>query len=429
MSLIIIGVNHKTAHITLREKIYFAPEKITFYLQDIIEKNIAREAVLMSTCNRSELYCEADDIEALQAWFCAQTTLSADILLPAIYMHCDQAAIAHIMQVACGLDSMVLGEPQILGQMKTAFSESCAAGAVGSYFHRLFRYVFTLAKTIRTTTSIGACPVSIASAAVHFAKQKQSTFIAANFSAAHITLIGAGETAELLMRYLTAQAVTALTLINRNIEHARTLMKNTRGCVLGLDQLTTALTTADIVFSATGSATPIITKELVEEIMCARAHRPLMLIDIAVPRDIDPAVANIENIQLYCIDDLMAMIAQHRQGREHAADQARALITQKSADCLAELNSMTAVADMIRAYRSQIEKICYDELIKAQQQLSQGADPIQTLNEFARAYTNKILHTPSSQLRQAGVEGRMEWLTVAKQLFAIHEVEMKVKSS
>ncbi len=419
MTIITIGINHKTAPITLREKVYFALDKLALYLQDLLNRGLAHEAVLLSTCNRSELYCEADDVAAIRDWFCAQTTLPRQELEPALYIHRGEEAVAHIMQVACGLDSMVLGEPQILGQMKEAFSESCAAGAVDSLFHRLFQQVFAIAKEIRTTTAIGACPVSVASAAVHFVKQQT-----VDFSVANVALIGAGDTTMLLMRYIKTHLVKPIILVNRNIEKAKALTEEFGGIAYGLDQITDALTHADVVFSATGSALPIITKSIIAEAMQGR-DKPMTLIDIAVPRDIDPAVAEFSNVNLYCIDDLKEIIEKNRQGREHAGDKAREIIRQKSASFMSELNSFDKVSHTIRFYRGQIEDMCHRELLKAKQQLHQGSDPTQVLDSFAHAFTKKLLHTPSVQLRQAGAEGRFDLLRFAKKLFAIqdHETE------
>jgi len=418
MSIFVIGINHKTASITLRERVYFAAEKLPLYLQDLLHRGGAEEAVLLSTCNRSELYCEAADVAMAYEWFCAQTTLPANILQSAVYIHRDAAAIAHIMEVACGLDSMVLGEPQILGQMKEAFSESCAVGAIGTLFHRLFQHVFTTAKEIRTTTAIGACPVSVASAAVQFAKQYH-----ARFDKARVLLIGAGETAEILMRYLQSQVATPITLVNRSFEKAAALLEQFGGQVYGLDKLTAALSQADIVFSATGSAVPLVTKAMLAEIRDPERSKPLLLLDLAVPRDIEPAVAELSQIALYCIDDLKTIIQKNRQGREHAAEKAREMTLKRSEDLMAEIKSLDNTAYTIRAYRSQIEKLCRAELNKAKQQLRGGADPAQVLDAFAYAFIKKLLHTPSVQLRQAGVEGRVELLQLARKLFALPDAE------
>lgn len=420
MSIFVIGINHKTASVALREKVYFSLDKLTLYLQDLLNRGIAREAVLLSTCNRSELYCEADNVAALKNWLSAQAAISVAELDAVLYVYQHEEAIAHIMQVACGLDSMVLGESQILGQLKEAYSESCTADAVGPTFHRLFQQVFALAKDVRTTTAIGACPVSVASASAHFAKQQTE-----NFAESKVLLIGAGDTTDLLLRYLGAHLRQPLTIINRSADRALALAEQFSAKTLAWEQLSAGLSEADIVFSATGSALPIVQHALVKSVMATRVDRPLMLIDIAVPRDIEASVAEIPNVTLFCIDDLKTIIERHRQGREHAADKVLELIKQRSVALFAELNSFDRVAHTIRAYRGQIEEICQAELLKSQQQLLQGMNPADVLDMFAQAFTKKLLHAPSVQLRQAGAEGRFDLLTFAKQLFAIpdHEVE------
>lgn len=418
MSIFVIGLNHKTAPVTVREKVYFSLDNLTLYLKDIITQGYVRSAVLLSTCNRSELYCEAESIQEVKDWFCGQTSAARDEFEPYLYVHQDEAAIAHIMEVACGLDSMIVGEPQILGQMKEAFAESCMVDAVSNSFHRLFQQIFAVAKEIRTTTSIGACPVSVASSAVRFAKEHCSYLADAN-----VVLIGAGDTSKLLLRYLKSQLTKPIKVVNRNLENAAELANEFGGTPYHLENLAAALATADIVFSATGSPIPVINKALVAEATQARLHQPLIMIDIAVPRDIDPAVSDLQHIKLFCIDDLKIIIEKNRQGREHAADKARELIHAKSLELMREMQSFEKVTHTIRAYRGQIEQICRAELVKAKQQLCQGDDPVAVLDLFASAFTKKLLHTPSVQLRQAGVEGRMEILTFAKQLFAIPDTE------
>jgi len=280
--------------------------------------------------------------------------------------------------------------------------------------------VFAIAKEIRTTTAIGACPVSVASAAVHFAKQQIP-----DFSQANIVLIGAGDTSELLLRYLKTHLGKPVTLVNRSLEKASALMEELGGQVYGLDRLSLALARADLVFSATGSAIPIVNKEIVRDAMQARREKPMMLIDVAVPRDIDPAISELPQVQLYCIDDLKTIIEKNRQGREHAAEKAREMIRKKSREFIVGLSSHDKVTNTIRAYRGQIEDICRVELMKAKQQLHQGVDPDLVLEIFAQAFTKKLLHAPSVQLRQAGAEGRFELLGFAKQLFSIPDPEIE----
>lgn len=414
MSIFVIGINHKTAPLMLREKLYFALDQLTLYLQDLLNQGAAREAVLLSTCNRSELYCEASNIAPLKAWLCKQTTATEQELDASLYVYQHEEAISHIMQVACGLDSMIVGESQILGQLKAAYSESCTADAIGPTFHRLFQQVFALAKEVRTTTAIGACPVSVASASAHLARQQLP-----HFNESKVVLIGAGDTTDLLLRYLIPHLQQPLTLINRTLDKARELAQQFNVLALPWDVLGDALLEADVVFSATGSALPIVEYALIERVMALRSYRPLMLVDIAVPRDIEPAVADIPGVRLLCIDDLKSMIEHHREGREHAANKIMELIGQRSLSLFAELTSFDRVAHTIRAYRGQIEEICRIELLKSHQQLSQGMCPAEVLDLFAQSFTKKLLHTPSVQLRQAGAEGRFDLLTFAKQLFAI----------
>lgn len=420
MSIFVVGVNHKTAPVHLREQIYFAPDKLSLYSQDLLTQGLVREVVLLSTCNRSELYCEADEVDEVLNWFCAQSSIPRIEWESAIYVFNGEAAVSHIMQVACGLDSMILGEPQILGQLKDAFSESCTTDAIGPVFHPLFQRVFSLAKEIRSVTAIGACPVSVASAAAHFAAQQVNAVEKAN-----VVLVGAGDTTGLLLRYLKNSLTTPVALVNRSIEKAEALAQTVGAKVFGLNQLTEVLAQADLVFTATGSPVPLITKTIVAEAMAVRPGKPLTFIDIAVPRDVDPAVSEVEQVQLFCIDDLKAIIETNRQGREHAADKAREMIRIKSLEFITSQKFSDKTANAIRAYRGQIEEICRAELKKAKQQLRQGEDASLVLEAFANAYTKKLLHAPSVQLRQAGAEGRFELLRFAKQLFALPDPEVE----
>lgn len=415
MSIIVIGINHKTAPIELREKIYFAEEKLALYLQDLLQQGFASEAVLVSTCNRSELYCVAEHVLPLVDWFHAQTSVSKDVLLASLYCHQDVEAVIHLTEVAVGLDSMVLGEPQIFGQIKAAFSESSSVGAIGPLFQKLFPHVFKIGKEIRSMTAIGACPVSVASATVHFIRDQVGDLHDAN-----VLLVGAGDTTELLLRYLK-NSVQSLHLVNRSFDKGATLANAYQAIAYEWQSLPWLLSRATVVISATGSPKPIITKAMVQGAMHQRSNNPLCLIDLAVPRDIEPEIMGIAGVLLYCIDDLTAVIAKHREGREHAASKAREMIKVESANFMHELASSEHVSRTISTYRSQIEAICHVELEKAHQQLALGANAQTVLNAFARTLTNKLLHAPSVTLRQAGREGRFELLHFAKQLFAVSE--------
>lgn len=412
MPILACGINHKTAPVGLREKVVFSQEKLALYLNDLVTQENIQEAVILSTCNRSELYCSTDDINKVTDWFCRQHLVDRNEIESAMYFYHDTVAIEHIMSVACGLDSMVLGESQILGQMKDAFSEACAAGAVGPSFNRLFQQVFSIAKEVRTNTAIGACPVSVSSAAASFVKR---VFLS-QLDQATLLLIGAGVTIDLVLRHLKDDSFERIIIANRRFENASKLAQTYAGDVINLTKLPTALAKADIVISATGGALPIVTKEMV-----GTRKKPLWIVDIAVPRDVEPNVAECKNVHLYSIDDLKEIIQQNLQGREHAAEKAREIIKQKSQEFMTWLNSFDMVATTIRAYRKQIEDLCHAELAKANRQLSRGDDPAQVMANFAYTLTNKLLHTPSVQLRQAGYEGRLEILQFAQQLFAIPE--------
>lgn len=410
MPIIACGINHKTALVSLREKVVFQPEKLSLYLHDLMTHEAIHEAVLLSTCNRSELYCITDDPEKMIDWFCHQHSISREELLPAWYCYQDQEAVEHMMRVACGLDSMVLGEPQILGQMKDAFSESCAATSVGPQFNRLFQQVFSVAKEVRTNTAIGACPVSIAGAAVNLAKSIFPT----GLNQARVLLIGAGDTIQLVLRHLKSQPLQSITIANRHVENALDLAAQYGANAISFSELSRALANVDIVISATGSVTPIIYKEIL-----ALSQQPIGIVDIAVPRDVDASVAELNHVTLYSIDDLKNRIQHNLQGREHAAEKARDVIRERSSDFIAWLDSFDTVAVTIRAYRKQIEELCASELAKAKRQLQRGELPAEVLSSFARALTNKLLHHPSVQLRQAGIDGRLDMLQAAQELFVV----------
>jgi len=416
MSIFVIGINHKTAPIALREKVFFAEDKLALYLQDLLQQGLLSEAVLLSTCNRSELYCVADDVLPLIDWFHAQTNVAKEALLATLYCHEALSALLHLSEVAVGLDSMVLGEPQIFGQVKAAFAESSSIGAIGPVFQHVFPHVFRMGKDIRTMTSLGACPVSVASAAIYFLREKLG-----ELADLKVLLVGAGDTIDLLLPYLEQSVKHQLHLVNRSVDKARALASRYPIVLHEWHALSTLLEEVDVVISATGSPKPIITENMVSAAMEKRATKPLSLLDLAVPRDIEPAIVEIPHVSFYCIDDLTAVIAKHRQGREHAASKARDMIKAESIAFMQELSSSEHVSHAIRSYRKQIEAICQIELEKAHQQLLLGVDANAVLTHFARNFTNKLLHTPSVTLRQAGKEGRFELLHFAKQLFAVAE--------
>lgn len=415
MPIFACGINHKTAPVDLREQVVFAQDKLAFYLDDLIQYENIQEAVILSTCNRSELYCIADGAEQVVEWFCRQHYKVPDELTSALYLYEEAAAVEHIMHVACGLDSMILGESQILSQMKTAFSESSAAGALGTVFNRLFQYVFSVAKEVRNHTAIGACPVSVSSAAVQFVKQTVPLLL----DQTDFLLIGAGVTVDLVLRHLRGEQPRRIFIANRSQENAEKLAHKQMADVIPLTELANILPDIDVLITATGGISPIVTKP-----MLTGRTKPLWIVDIAVPRDVDPAVFGLESVHLFCIDDLKAIISNNFQGREHAALKAREMIKQRCQEFLAWHRSFDVTGTTIRVLRKQIEDLTQIELQKAQKQLLRGDDPAQVLQHFSQALTNKLLHVPSVQLRQACYDGRLEVVELVQQLFAIPDLKI-----
>ena len=414
MSIVVCSIHHQTAPLALRERVAFPLEKLALYLTDLCDQEHTQEAVILSTCNRSEIYCETQDSDAVIAWFAHQHQLTREELAPFLTIYQDQAAVQHIMRVACGLDSMVLGETQILGQMKNAFSESCAASVIGPLFNRLFQQVFAVAKEVRSNTDIGACPVSVASAAMNLVKQALP-----DLSQARIVLLGAGATIQLVLRHLKTHPPQQITVVNRSIENAKVLAEQYGLNVAVMSALEETLQTADLVISATGSTTPLVTKAMMEKVIATRVHQPLLMVDVAVPRDIEATVGDCPAVSLYCIDDLKSMIQHNLRGREHAAEKAQEVIAQRSQDFITWLQSYSAINVTISSYRQQIEELSRVELARAYRQIEKGEDPLLVLTSFARALTNKLLHTPSVQLRRAGLEGRFDILQLVQELFAL----------
>lgn len=421
MTIVTCGINYKTADIALREQVFFTSDKLHFYLQDILTSNIASEVVLLSTCNRSELYCETNEPKLVMNWFSALHPAVKKVM----YCYHGEMAVVHLMRVACGIDSMVLGEAEILGQLKLAFAESCSANAVSNPFHRLFQQVFSVAKELRSTTEIGACPVSIASAACSLIKQVLGA------TDPNVVLVGAGNIVELLLRYLQANFAHNTWIINRNIEKAYQLA-NTYGVSAGpLTELDNLLVTANVIITATRSLHPLITRSRLHNLLRLRSQ-PLYIFDIAVPRNVEASVAELSSVQLYCIDDLKNIVQANQQNRKHAAEKSLVAIEQKAKAFMAQYLSLQQVSSTIRAYRSQIESICEEELYKILHNLRYNTSNInkyyteQILRDFSRALTQKLLHAPSVTLRQVGYEGRLDLLCWAKKLLAISELDSQV---
>lgn len=424
MTLIAFGINHKTAPVDIREKVAFAPEKMESALHECVKNGEVNEAAIVSTCNRTELYfslheneAKEDDFKKQLEWFCQYHNLKVEDVEPYIYLHSNNDAVQHILRVASGLDSLVLGEPQILGQIKDAYSTANDAGTIGRQLNRLFQHTFSVAKQVRTDTAIGASPVSVAFAAVSLAKR-----IFANISEHTALLIGAGETTELVARHLADQGVKKMIVANRTVERAQTLANNFNAEAIALSDMPERLVEADIIIASTASQLPILGKGAVERALKSRKHRPMFMVDIAVPRDIEPEVGSLDDVYLYTVDDLHEVIEEGRHSREEAAKQAEEIIENQVDHFMGWLRSLKGV-DTIRAFREQAEQMRDEQLAQAQKQLAAGKDPEQVMNELARTLTNKLIHEPTAQLNQAAYSGRKELLDHARELFNLEPEE------
>lgn len=413
MTLLALGINHKTAPVEIRERVAFTPEKLPVALRELHAMNPVNEVAILSTCNRTELYCgvEGDDSRLVREWFSRFHELRPDEVEPYFYAHPDKGAVRHILRVASGLDSLVLGEPQILGQMKQAYSSATRAGTVGQLLNRLFQHTFSVAKQVRTDTAIGASPVSVAFAAVSLSKQ-----IFSDLSRHTALLIGAGETIELVARHLHQSGIGRIIVANRTVERAHNLASEFGGYAIALSEIPDHLAEADMVISSTASQLPILGKGAVETALKARKHRPMLLVDIAVPRDIESQVSELEDVFLYTVDDLQEIISEGLRSRQEAAQQAEEIIDTQVAHFMSWLRSLSAV-DTIRAYRENAEMLRDEVLAQAHRQLLAGRSADAVLDELARQLTNKLMHNPCYSLRQAGYDGRTELLDAARELF------------
>lgn len=413
MPLFAIGINHKTAPVELRTRVAFAAERLQEALHDLAKHSRVHEAALLSTCNRTEIYCSLDGPDSFLAveWLCQYHKIASQEIAPYIYTYTDEAAVRHMLRVASGLDSMVLGEPQILGQLKVACKTALQAGTAGMLLGRLFQHAFSVAKQVRTDTKIGASPVSVAFAAVSLAKQ-----IFEDLSGQTVLLIGSGETIELTARHLRENHIGCMIIANRTVERAHDLASEFGGYAISLPEIPAHLAEADILISSTGSQTHILGKGAVETALKLRKHKPIFMVDIAMPRDIEPEVGTLEDVYLYTVDDLKEIINENLESRQEAASQAEEIVEAQSAHFMGWLQSLDAVST-IRAYRSNAERTRDLELTNARRLLAQGRDPDQVLHLMARALTNKLIHNPSLHMKQAGFEGRLELLQAARELF------------
>ncbi len=416
MGFIALGINHKTASVDLREKVAFLPESLPHSLQSVCARTGISELAIVSTCNRTEFYAVAEQTEPLLLWLSEERQIASHELKQSLYHYEEHQAVRHLMRVASGLDSMVLGEPQIFGQVKIAYQHAQQAGTVGQQLERVFQQTFAAVKRVRTETAIGANPVSIGFAAVQLAKQ-----IFTDLTKANALLVGAGEMIGLVAKHLKEQGIKHITIANRSLERAEALAAELGGAnTVLLSDLADVMHHADIVISCTGSQLPIIGKGMIERALKKRRYQPIFMVDIAVPRDIEPEVDDLEDVYLYTVDDLENTIEENRRSRQQAAQQAEQLIEQCTVQFVQDQRAQSANG-LVVAYRQQVEQLRLAELLKAQQLLAQGSNPHEVLERLSRNLANKLMHAPSVQLKQAAANNAQDKLLWAVDLLGIEK--------
>jgi len=417
MSLLTLGINHTTAPIEVREQVAINEQNLSHALKKLITVPQVDEAAIISTCNRTELYCEVNQLkegkEEILCWLNSFHNLSSSDTQPYVYDHLDDSVVRHIFRVACGLDSMVLGEPQILGQLKSAYQDAAQADTLGRNLNQLFQRSFNVAKKVRTNTEIGANPVSVASAAVSLSKNIFGDF--KNYSA---LLIGAGETIELAAEHLKSSGIGNIVVANRSIDRAQVVADRVGGRGISLSYVSEALPKSEIVITATASTLPILGKGLVESALKQRKHKPIFMVDLAVPRDIEPEVAKLSDVYLYTIDDLQNVIDDNLKSRQQAADEAESIIDHEVQEFSQWLRGQDVVAT-VRAYRDKAEIQRDTVLNKAKKMLEQGKPTEEVLQFIAYTLTNKLTHEPTEALHMAGKQGKNELINAARILLNI----------
>ncbi len=419
MQLFACGVNHHTAPVAIRERVAFPPDILPKALSDVTGSRhgvgkIAREAAILSTCNRTEIYCNTQEPEGVAEWLANFHGLPPKEVKPYLYLLPQNQAANHAFRVASGLDSMVLGETQILGQMKQAAEKAQNAGTMGLLLSKLFQRTFSVAKEVRTATEIGASTVSMSAAAVTLAER-----IFPSISNQAVLFIGAGEMVELVATHFAARGPRRLMVVNRTIERARDLANKFGGECAALTNLPELLPEFDILVTSTASPLPIVGLGLVERAIKARKHRPIFMVDLAVPRDIETEVGELDDVFLYTVDDLGEVVRAGQDSRQSAVTQAEAIIAARVNEFMHWMDTRQAVP-VIRSLRDHGERLRRHELEKAHKALLKGDDPQVVLEALSRGLINKLLHDPSHALNQAGESEREELARLVSRLYNLH---------
>ena len=415
MSLFALGLNHTTAPLAVRERVTFGAEVLADALRELAATRMAREAAILSTCNRTEVYFRGDSPSGVAQWLERFHGLPGDALAPHLYTLPNERAVSHAFRVASGLDSMVLGEPQILGQMKQAVRVAESAGSLGLVLNRLFQRTFAVAKDVRSKTDIGSASISMAAAAVKLAER-----IFPSLADQRLLLVGAGEMIELAATHFAARKPRTITVANRTIERGEALADRLGATAMTLADLPERLSQFDIVVTCTASTLPIIGKGLLERVIRERRHAPMFIVDLGVPRDVEPEAAALEDIFMYSVDDLSEIVKGNLNVRREAVDAAERMIAEQTTHFLQWLEGRTVVPT-ITAISTHHDALRAAELERARGMLAAGASPDQVLDALARGITNKLLHAPVSALNQAGDAERAELIALFERIYRLPE--------
>ena len=416
MNLLVLGLNHETAPIQLRERVAFSASELEGAIESMRSTLSLSEVVILSTCNRTELVCVASETirPALIEWLASYHHCEAEDLEPAIYSHEGSGALNHLIRVACGLDSMILGEPQIFGQVKSAFLASVEVGSAGPELQAIYQHIFNTTKRVRSETEIGRHSVTAPATAIGLARN-----IFSDLNRCNGLLIGAGEMTALAGQQLREAGVSSLTIANRTLSNATELASELKAELLSLADLNEHLDRFDLIITATGARLPIIGKGLMERVIKSRKRAPVFMLDLAVPRDIEPEVGDLRDVYLYSLDDLQSTIAANLAQRHVAAEDAEQLITIAS-NAYLESAKARQNQDTLIHFRQHLESLGQIELEKARSQLARGADPEAVLAQLSRALVNKIAHQPSHALREAGKRDDKDFINMAASLFGLN---------
>ena len=411
MPLYALGLNHSTAPLKVREQVVFQVDTLATALRDLLCQPQVKEAAILSTCNRTEVYFNGGDAEPVVGWLEHFHRVPKASLSPYVYTLTQDKAVPHAFRVASGLDSMVLGEPQILGQMKQAVKSAEAAGSLGLVLNRLFQRTFAVAKDVRTQTDIGSASISMAAAAVKLAER-----IFPSIAAERVLLIGAGEMIDLCATHLAARQPKSITVANRTLERGAQLASRVQAEAITLNELPERLSQFDIIVTSTASSLPILGKGMLERAIKARRHAPMFIVDLAVPRDVEPEAAELDDVFLYSVDDLSNIVKDNLQIRVDAVREAEAMIALQAESFLRWLEGRTIVPT-ITALHGHHDALRAAELERARRLLANGTAPEQALEQLARGLTHKFLHGPTQALNQAGEAERAELLALLQRIY------------